>query len=175
MASELGVNKMEKLQSGAKWIFRLRAYPFLGIFGIFLILVLISATAGGKGIGWPIILIGIIFWLILVFGISEIFAQLAYNNWHYEFTATNLKLQRGIIWKRYSNVPYERVQNVDVYRGILARMLGFSTINIQTAGYHAYARRGITSEGHIPAVGIKAAEHIREFLMKKISHKGGGV
>ena len=104
--------------------------------------------------------------------IAEVYARMAYNRWFYEFTDTNLRIERGIIWKRYSNVPYERVQNVDITRGIIARILGFSSVNIQTAGYSIPARgyRG-QSEGYIPAVDRDHAEKIREFLMKKIHKK----
>ena len=88
----------------------------------------------------------------------------------------NLKLERGIIWKKCSNIPYERVQNVDIHRGIIARMNGFSTVDIQTAGLHmSYGQRGgARSEGHIPAVAIEHAEKIREFVMHKVSRKSSG-
>jgi len=127
-----------------------------------------------KGINIGIItILGIVFYLVLVIIIAEIYARMAYKRWKYEFTPTSLNLERGIIWKRYSNVPYERVQNVEVHRGILARIFGFSTVDIQTAGFHGgYGRRGMPrSEGHLPAVSIQAAEKIREFLMKKITGK----
>ena len=39
-----------------------------------------------------------------------------------------------MIWKRYVTIPYDRIQNVDIYRGVLARLLGLSDLNIQTAG-----------------------------------------
>ena len=110
--------------------------------------------------------------LTIIFG--EIYARMAYNRWFYEFTDQGIKLERGIIWKRYSNIPYDRVQNIDVTRGILARLLGFSTINIQTAGYSSYSRLGTKSEGHIPAVSVQDAEKIREFIMKKITGKKSG-
>ena len=97
---------------------------------------------------------------------------MAYNRFFYEFTDNNLRLERGIIWKRYSNVPYERVQNVDISRGIIARLCGFSSVNIQTAGYSAMGRRGISSEGYLPAVSPEEADEMREFLMKKISKRG---
>ena len=95
---------------------------------------------------------------------AEIYARMSYNRWFYEFNDDGLKLERGIIWKRYSNVPYQRIQNVDLHRGIIARMFGFTSILIQTAGYSArpYA------EGYIPAVDMGQAEKIREFVMKKI-------
>ena len=92
---------------------------------------------------------------------------MSYNRWFYEFNDDCLKLERGIIWKRYSNVPYERIQNVDIHRGIIARMFGFSSLMIQTAGYSAKAN----AEGYIPAVEISQAEQIRTFVMKKITRR----
>jgi putative membrane protein len=96
---------------------------------------------------------------------------MAYNRWFYEFTDTQLRVEKGIIWKRYSNIPYQRVQNVDITRGIIARICGFSSVNIQTAGYSVPANARGHSEGYIPAVDVKEAEKIREFLMKKINKK----
>ena len=69
---------------------------------------------------------------------------------------------------------------MDITRGIIARMLGFSTVEVQTAGYSApvfqyrssWNKRGHPqSEGHIPAVSAEGAEQIREFLMSKVSGK----
>ena len=130
---------------------------------------------GGLFIGalWGLLAgIGFIFGLLILWVIFiEIWVRLAYNRWFYEFTPDNLKIESGVIFKRYSNVPYERVQNVDIRRGIIARMFGFSAVNIQTAGYHYGGQGGFGSEGHIPAVDMQEAENIRDFLMKKISRK----
>ncbi len=169
---------MEQLHPGARWLFRARVYsgfiPFL-FFGLLFSIAL--AFQGGA-------LVFILFFplLIAVIVIVEIYARMAYNRWFYEFTPNNLKIERGIIWKRYSNVPYERVQNVDIQRGIIARLCGFSTVNIQTAGYSGFSGGGLqfkvggrrynsamNAEGCIPAVSIEGAEKIREFIMKKIS------
>jgi len=165
-----------KLHPGAKWQFRIGSYLLALIPAIFIV-----SFLGGliEGIIGGLITLGTIFILIItiivvVILIGEFYAHLAYNRFFYEFTDTELKLERGVIWKKYSNIPYERVQNVDVTRGILARIFGFSTVNIQTAGYGGvYGRRGFgaQSEGYLPAVSIKAAEKIREFVMKKVSGK----
>ncbi len=170
---------MEKLHPGAKWLFRIRGYfgaLFILIFFswfLFPFIGLLGAAIFGKEVVIGAILIGIFSYIIIIIILAEIYARMAYNRWFYEFTPASLKLERGIIWKRYSNVPYERVQNVDIHRGILARILGFSTVDIQTAGFHGgYGRRGMPrSEGHIPGVSTQGAEQIREFLMKKITRK----
>ena len=132
-----------------------------------------AGEALNVGFSFVPLIVGVIIAII----ISEIYSRMAYNRWFYEFTPTNLKIEKGIIWKKYSNIPYERVQNVDIHRGIIARMSGFSSVAIQTAGLSYSRRGGAGAEGAIPAVTPAAAEKIREFLMKKISksHSGQGM
>ena len=162
---------MNNLHPGAKWLFRITGYIGAIIFLIiisFVLMPIIAVIGGiilGKGAITLIILLGLLFYIILIIVIAEVYARMAYNRWKYEFTPTNLKIEKGIIWKKYSNIPYERVQNVDIHRGIIARVFGFSTIQIQTAGFSGMPY----SEGNIPAVGIEHSEKIREFLMKKIT------
>ncbi|GEM_PF-2113469 len=161
------------LHPGAKWILRLNAYRTIFMLGIFIFLFISFRNITEFNVYDLMINVIIIIGILIIVG--EIYAQMAYTRWFYEFTTTNLKIEKGIIWKRYSNIPYERVQNVDILRGILARMFGFSAVNIQTAGYSSmgYSRGGIASasEGYIPAVDMQEAEKIREFLMKKISKR----
>jgi len=171
-----------QLHPGAKWLFRLKAYfvlAFLAIFsalwaGPFLAIALAAFYPNAFSFSLPVILSTIFLYIIGIFAIGEIYATMAYNRWFYEFTPDNLKIERGIIWKRYSNIPYERVQNVDITRGIIARMLGFSTANIQTAGYSYSSNNSAWSEGYIPAVEMNEAEKIREFVMKKIGRRNKG-
>ncbi len=170
------------LHPGARWVFRIRGWfgaIFLSIFLGWILWVPLAFILKGFNLAdvstiLGVALGGMLFYLIFIIVVGEIYARMAYNRWFYEFTNSELKLERGIIWKRYSNVPYERVQNVDINRGIIARLAGFSTVDIQTAGFH-YAGRGGGgfSEGHIPAVDMHDAEKIREFLMKKISKRHG--
>ncbi|MEK6875276.1 MAG: PH domain-containing protein [Nanoarchaeota archaeon] len=166
-----------RLHPGARWLFRVSFYStfiiaiiLLLFFGVSMFFNATRTSANLSSIFIFIILLAIA-GLLLVIIIGEIYARMSYNRWFYEFTNTNLKLERGIIWKRYSNIPYERVQNVDIQRGVIARIFGFSSINIQTAGYSMPARGlGGTTEGYIPAVSIEDAERIREFVIKK-THK----
>ena len=166
---------MERLHPGAKWQFRVSGYLLFGFLGIFFGIWVTVPLAGFlftlAGISASstvaIILLSILGYILLVIVVSEIYARMSYNRWFYEFNDDGLKLERGIIWKRYSNVPYERIQNVDVHRGIIARMFGFSSLMIQTAGYSAQPR----AEGYIPAVESSQAEQFRTFVMKKITRK----
>ena len=164
---------MESLHPGAKWKFRIEIYLGLIIFLAFFFVPFIASTKALQAI-WIFLSLAIFFFIILI---GEIFIRWAYRNWKYEFTKEALKIEKGVIVKRYKSIPYERIQNIDITRGIIARMIGFSTVDIQTAGYSVYPAKGGRgfSEGHIPAVSIARAEQIREFLMKRISHNRQGL
>lgn len=166
---------MHHLHKGAKWLFRIQTYFSLIILFVFLGFWIIPLWGE---LNFPLffsgIIIGLIVALIVFILIAEIFVHWAYKNWKYEFTEDSLKIEKGIIIKRYKSIPYQRIQNVDITRGIIARICGFSTIDIQTAGYSMHAgagRNGMFSEGHIPAVSIQHAEEIRDFLIEKISRR----
>jgi membrane protein YdbS with pleckstrin-like domain len=171
---------MDKLHPGARWVFRLRAYGalvFIGIFATIWVSGLIRFFVSGVG---AVLIMVLLFYLLFVILIAEVYARMSYNRWKYEFTKDGLKLERGIIWKRYTNIPYQRVQNVEIHRGVIARMIGFSTVDIETAGYSGFGgaymrfgnRRRYRSEGHIPALSKEGAEKTREFVMKKITKRG---
>jgi len=155
----------KQLHEGSKWLIRV---PFYFFMFIFLIGILILGASSINAFIPFLLLFAIIILAILV----EVYVNFYYKTWFYEFTDHQLRLERGVIWKRYSNIPYERVQNVDITRGITARILGFSTVNIQTAGFSSAPNQAAMSEGYIPAVPVSEAEHIREFIMKKITKKG---
>jgi len=170
-------NKKKQLHSGARWLFRLTGFFLVFFLAIFLSgfifpisIILFSFLFKNATMAVIIAILAFFGFIAFVIVLTEVYARMSYNRWFYEFDPSNLKIERGIIWKRYSNVPYERVQNVDIRRGIIARTFGFSSVFIQTAGF-SYSPRGggIGAEGYLPAVSMKEAEDIREFLMKKIS------
>ncbi|MEK6885582.1 MAG: PH domain-containing protein [Nanoarchaeota archaeon] len=163
-----------QLHPGAKWAFRVR-----GLFTVFFLTFFFGIWSSpfmimtfGSKINLAGILIYLLFLIIIAVVIIEIYSRLSYRFWKYEFTDSQLRIERGIIWKRYSNIPYERIQNVDITRGIIARLCCFSTVNIQTAGYSVSRNgAGMSTEGYLPAVSIEEAEKIREFVIKKITKK----
>jgi membrane protein YdbS with pleckstrin-like domain len=161
---------MNRLHPGVKWQFRISGYflfVFLGFFFTVPLLAFLVELFGFSNSLLTSFIIYIISSILLVIVLSEIYTQMSYNRWFYEFNDEGLRLERGIIWKRYSNVPYARIQNIDVHRGIIARMCGFSSIMIQTAGFSGPSG----AEGNIPAVDMRKAEEIRSFVMKKITNR----
>ena len=178
---------MNQLHPGARWIFRLKAYYPMVFIGFLLTVfssVLVYASISLSGT--IAIVANILFFILIVAGFGELYARLAYNRWHYEVTPNEIKIGHGIIWKKSTSIPYQRIQNIDIGRGIVARICGFSTLYIETASQpgwggnygwlfrNNYRRR--MSEGYLPAIGTADAEKITEFIMKKIKHmKGAGL
>lgn len=176
---------MNYLHTGARWLFRFRVYLrslFTGFFIIILILIISSFAVNPL----TIIFTYIIFYISFVIVIAEIYARMSYNRYLYEIGDKEIKIEHGIIWKKYTSIPYQRVQNIDIRRGIIARVFGFSSVDVETAGNSGFGSshgqirfkkrgiifgRGYKSEGHLPAIGIKEAEKIREFIINKVKQK----
>jgi membrane protein YdbS with pleckstrin-like domain len=70
----------------------------------------------------------------LVFVLGTIHAHLRYRAWRYEVREESLFLDRGVLTKVQTVVPYVRVQHVDTQRGPLERALGLSSLVVYTAG-----------------------------------------
>lgn len=108
-----------------------------------------------------------LFFVVLMV-VAYIVARLAYRFYRYELTEDEYRAERGIIWKRYVSIPYERIQNVDIYRGVIDRLLGLSDLQIHTAGYGAVgAASKLGSEGRLPGLSREDAELIRDELIKR--------
>src|SRR3989338_9404435 len=75
-------------------------------------------------------------WLIVpaYLALCFVLAKLTYHFYRYELKDIGFRKESGVIIKKYVTIPYDRIQNVDISRGILARLLGLSDLHIQTAG-----------------------------------------
>ena len=110
---------MEKLDPKAVWIF---FFQFLSV-GLVLALIFgwffVILTGVGKfGFGWWVIILLIIIWFLGSYG----WAKLYYNLYKFELAEEAFKKEHGVIWKRYVSIPYEKIQNIDIHRGILCRI-----------------------------------------------------
>jgi membrane protein YdbS with pleckstrin-like domain len=122
-------------------------------------------TAFLKGSTSPVVGMAIIFYLLLVglgIAFSYFWAELTYSNYKYEITVDTVKIELGVIGKKFVSIPYDRIQNVDIYRGVLERLLGLSDLHVQTAGISGYA----LTEGHIPGIDPALAEELRDKLIQ---------
>lgn len=71
---------------------------------------------------------------VLVALLGGAFAVLRYRVFRFEVREDTLFIQRGVLTRVRTVVPYVRVQHVDTQRGPLERVVGLSTVVVYTAG-----------------------------------------
>ncbi len=169
---------MKKLHPKSKWIFFFRFIGYEILYGIvffplflFCVALIADIIRFHKGgiivISQPSLefflelLIGIVVGIIFL---DYIWAYLTYYFWRYEVDPKVLKIESGVIWKKFVSIPYERIQNVEIRRGPIARILGLSELQVQTAGYSG---EGFV-EGRIPGILKEEAEKLKEELIERV-------
>lgn len=149
----------QHLDPKAVWLFFSRWISVFLIIAIWIGFSFVTAPSdtmsGALGIGL-VILIGV---LVLAF----IWAKLTYHFYRFELTEEGFRKELGVITKKYVTIPYDRIQNVDIHRGILNRILGLSDLNIQTAG--SAGTKGTGVEGRLPGLSCEDAEQLRDKLI----------
>ena len=147
------------------WV--LLVFAGLGLFLLFL----------PSGLGLLNLLLGyVLFVLIFSLIASGIWAKLFYNSYSFEVSRQSLNVKWGVVIKHSSTIPYQRIQNIDVNRGIMARILGLSEVWVQTAGSSTgFGSFGSlrSTEGMIPGLAVKDAEKLRASILKKIKGRQG--
>jgi uncharacterized membrane protein YdbT with pleckstrin-like domain len=110
------------------------------------------------------ILLSILYLILLI-----TWTILYYNNYKYELTEDSLKMQFGVVSKKYTAVPYDNVQDVDIDQSIPMRILGVATISVETASKDPGEEKSGTS---LFAVSIGEAKYLRDEIMKRVdAHK----
>lgn len=102
--------------------------------------------------------------------LSYMYIRLKYHFYRYELTDTGFKKELGILSKRYVSIPYDRIQNIDIRRGWLARLMGLSSLQIHTAGVGGVS----TGEGILPALSKEVAEQLRDEVLDRARNSRSG-
>ncbi|MGM0398764.1 MAG: PH domain-containing protein [Halobacteriota archaeon] len=70
--------------------------------------------------------------VVLVLGLGHVF--LRYRIWRFEVQDDALYLERGVLTRVRTVVPYVRIQHVDTQRGPVDRVFGIGSVVVYTAG-----------------------------------------
>jgi uncharacterized protein len=93
---------------------------------------------------------------------------LYYKSMWYELREDEMSWKRGVWFRTTGIVPYNRITNIDVRQGPVMRLLGISTLAVQTAGYSGQAVPEIRIEG------MEHAEELRELIRSLVRQPGTG-
>lgn len=80
-----------------------------------------------------------------------------YLRFSYELTEDTLDITSGVIARRDREIPYRRIQTVDVTRTVLHRLVGVAVVQIETAG-------GDSTEAALEFVSMSEADRVRRFV-----------
>ncbi|MBN1230495.1 MAG: PH domain-containing protein [Anaerolineales bacterium] len=86
-----------------------------------------------------------------------------YNSIHYEIHEDEVIVHIGIITKSIKHVPFRTVTNITAKRGLLDRMLGIGSLEIQTAGMS-----GQKTAAEEQLVGLPNVQEIYELVAMKL-------
>jgi putative membrane protein len=85
-----------------------------------------------------------------------------YRRFDYDLTEDTLDISSGVISRREREIPYRRIQNVDVSRSVVQRALGVAAVDLETAG-------GSSTEGSIRFVTPEEATRLQREVQRRKS------
>ncbi len=97
-----------------------------------------------------------------------VWIELRYRNYTYYIADTEMIIRRGVLHIDRTAIPFEKVQNVNVSRSLLERLIGLATIKIETAGTNPGE-----AEGLIPGVG--KYQDIVDEILEHVEHTRAAV
>ncbi|MGM0398763.1 MAG: PH domain-containing protein [Halobacteriota archaeon] len=99
--------------------------------------------------------------LAILFGAIAVGYEFAhYRHFEYELTANSLDITSGVFFRRDREIPLGRVQNVDISRDVLARLLGVAVVSVETAG-------GGETEARLRYVGFEESRRLQEQIRQR--------
>jgi uncharacterized membrane protein YdbT with pleckstrin-like domain len=141
-------------------------------FGFFTAIVAVPATIGltieeGPFIG--LIILGLwMFAMLIIAGLTFVFAEASYKQRYYWITTHRVIYRRGTFGYTMSSLPYERISDVIISRTFWENMFGFGSVQVQTlAGQISAAAVG--SEGYLQA--IPEPEKVQQLILKAMKDK----
>lgn len=93
-----------------------------------------------------------------------------WKSFDYSISNQYIRIQSGVFTKSKTTIPFSRIQNINIARGVFDRIFGLHTVKIETAGKSSGQQQGGPNrpEGYIPGVRdpTKIAEIIDQLVHK---------
>jgi putative membrane protein len=109
--------------------------------------------------------------LLLALGGAAVAAAGAYLFWRrfgYGVGDREIVIESGILQRQRRVIPFDRIQDIDIEQGLLARLFGTAKVRIETGG-------GAKDEGTLDSVSLTEAHSLREKLRRGHAAAGARV
>jgi putative membrane protein len=100
---------------------------------------------------------GLMFWIPVAFGFSACIALFRYLTYRVRVGDTDLTVRTGVLFRNERNVPYARIQNLNLVRNPLHRWLGVAEVQVETAG-------GAKPEAILRVLALDEVERLRRHV-----------
>jgi putative membrane protein len=86
---------------------------------------------------------------------------LYWTRFQYRVGNHEIRIDSGVLSRRHRSIPFDRIQDVDIVQGPLARLLGLAEVKFDTGGG---GRGRHPEEGALQAIPLRRAEEIRALI-----------
>lgn len=164
MAKPIDAMKIKHLDSKIRILWAFNAIVFAAF--IWLIATVISQLAFPDGLfGASSAIYPFMFFMVIgIFLVPYlVWVELRFRNYTYYISETEMIIRRGVLRIERTTIPFEKVQNVNVSRSVLERLMGLATLKIETAGTNPGE-----AEGLIPGVG--SYRDVVDEILERVEH-----
>src|SRR5919201_4382137 len=113
---------------------------------------------------WPIVLLVFarrqLWLLVLAAGVLAAVVVLEWLRRTYPLGDAAMRIEEGVLARRRRLLPFDRIQQVDLVRKPLHRLLGVATLRVETAGGSG------GSEADLEVIALAEAERLRATLLR---------
>jgi membrane protein YdbS with pleckstrin-like domain len=95
------------------------------------------------------------------------YIEMKYKGYYYMLTETELVFRKGIINTIKTVVPFKEIQNLNIEKNALERMLGIANLRIETAGSNI-------TESEIMLPGVENADDLSDMIRRKMEDMKAG-
>jgi membrane protein YdbS with pleckstrin-like domain len=96
----------------------------------------------------------------LALGKSIFWPPFSWRAYGYALRENEVLVRSGVLFRRWTSIPFQRIQHLDTRQGPIERMLGLARLQIYTAS-------GMSADGSIPGLAQGTAEGLRDLLSKR--------
>lgn len=109
----------------------------------------VAAVSDGETLATPLLAVGGLLALVLAYQV------LAWWRFTYTLMPDEIYIESGVLSRNRRSIPWDRVQDVEIERGPLARLLGLAKVRLETGGSES-------DEGVLDSISLADAVALRE-------------
>jgi putative membrane protein len=101
---------------------------------------------------------------LLVFSIFYLFIY--WRRFEFRVGGDDIRIDSGVLSRTHRSIPFDRIQDVDITQGPVARILGLAKVTFETGGGSAQPGK---EDGAIDAIALRRAQELRELVRSRRS------